>query len=43
LIWLVTVLRPDGLIYLVSVASERDFDDYDQAFQNMLSSVRFPR
>jgi predicted Zn-dependent protease len=43
LIWLVTVLRPDGLIYFVSVAPERDFDDYDQAFQNMLSSVRFPR
>ncbi|MBI1750911.1 MAG: M48 family metalloprotease [Acidobacteria bacterium] len=42
-LWLVTVLRPDGLVYFVSVAPERDYDDYDQAFQNMLSSVRFPR
>jgi Zn-dependent protease with chaperone function len=42
-LWLVTVLRPDGLVYFVSVAPEREFDDFDQAFQNMLSSVRFPR
>ncbi len=42
-LWLVTVLRPDGLLYFVSVAPERDYDDFDQAFQNMLSSVRFPR
>ncbi|MBI1738785.1 MAG: hypothetical protein HYR58_06005 [Acidobacteria bacterium] len=42
-LWLVTVLRPDGLVYFVSVAPERDYDDFDQAFQNMLSSVRFPR
>ncbi len=42
-LWLVTVLRKDGLIYFVSVAPEREYDYYDQAFQNMLSSVRFPR
>jgi hypothetical protein len=42
-LWLVTVLRPDGLVYFVSVAPERDYDNFDQTFQNMLSSVRFPR
>jgi len=42
-VWLVTVLRPEGLIHLVCVAPEREYDDYDQAFQNMVSSVRFPR
>jgi Zn-dependent protease with chaperone function len=42
-LWLVTVLRPDGLVYFVSVAPERDYDAFDQTFQNMLSSVRFPR
>ncbi len=42
-LWLVTVLRPEGLIYFVSVAPEREYDYYDQAFQNILSSVRFPR
>ncbi|MCL4522621.1 MAG: M48 family metallopeptidase [Acidobacteria bacterium] len=42
-LWLVTVLRPEGLVYFVSVAPERDYDNFDQAFQNMLSSVRFPR
>lgn len=42
-LWLVTVLRPDGLVYFVCVAPERDYDNFDQTFQNMLSSVRFPR
>ena len=42
-LWLVTVLRREGLIYFVCVAPERDYDGFDQAFQNMLSSVRFPR
>lgn len=42
-LWLVTILRPAGLVYLVCVAPERDYDDFDQTFQNMLSSVRFPR
>ena len=42
-LWLVTVLRPDGLVYFVCVAPERDYENFDQTFQNMLSSVRFPR
>ncbi len=40
-LWLVTVLRPDGLVYFVCVAPERDYDNFDQTYQNMLSSVRF--
>ncbi len=42
-LWLVSVLRPDGLVYFVCAAPEREYDDFDQTFQNMLSSVRFPR
>jgi hypothetical protein len=41
--WLVTVLRPEGLIYFVFVAPERDFDVYEDAFRAMLDSVRFKR
>lgn len=41
--WLITVLRPQGLVYFVCVAPEREFDDYDHAFQAMLDSVRFRR
>ncbi len=40
---LVTVLRPEGLLYLLCVAEERDFGEYDRAFQAMLDSVRFVR
>ena len=39
--WLVTVLRPEGLIYFVFVAPEREFDTYENAFRTMLNSVRF--
>ena len=41
--WLVTVLRPEGLLYLVCVAPERDPDRYDYTFQRMIASVRFRR
>jgi len=41
--WLVTVLRPEGLIYFVCVAPEREYDEYDRAFEAMLNSVRFRR
>jgi uncharacterized membrane-anchored protein len=39
--YVVTVLRPEGLIYLVFVAPEKEFGDYQRAFQDMLSSIRF--
>ena len=41
--WLVTVLRPEGLIYFVCVAPEREYDEYDRTFETMLNSVRFRR
>jgi len=41
--WLVTVLRPEGLVFFVCVAPEREYSDYDRAFETMLDSVRFRR
>jgi hypothetical protein len=38
--WLVTVQRPDGLLFLVFTAPDRDFQDYESTFQQMLYSVR---
>jgi hypothetical protein len=39
--WLVTVLRPDGsLRYFVGVAPQRDFNRYQSAFDQIVSSVR---
>jgi hypothetical protein len=39
--WLVTVQRPEGLLFFVFVAPDRDFQNYDDTFQSMLNSVRF--
>jgi Zn-dependent protease with chaperone function len=39
--WLVTVQRPEGLLFLVFVAPDRDYQNYENAFQDMLQSVRF--
>jgi len=41
--WLVTVQRPDGLLFLVFTAPDRDFQSYESAFQQMLYSVRINR
>jgi len=38
--WLVTVQRPQGLLFFVFVAPDRDFQTLDGAFQSMLDSVR---
>jgi beta-barrel assembly-enhancing protease len=40
---LVTVLRPEGLFYMVFIAPERDFARVENAFQQMMSSIRFTR
>jgi hypothetical protein len=37
----VTVLRPNGLVYFVCVAPEREFGTFNAAFDAMLDSVRF--
>lgn len=39
--WLVTVLRPEGLVYFVFVAPESEFGEYQRTFKQILDSVRF--
>jgi len=39
--WLVTVLRPEGLVYFVCVAPEQEYGDYRRAFEDVIDSVRF--
>lgn len=39
--WLVTVSRPEGLLYFIFVAPEQEFADYQGAFKKILNSVRF--
>jgi hypothetical protein len=38
--WLVTLPRPDGLLFFVFTAPEREFQAYENTFQQMLYSVR---
>jgi Zn-dependent protease with chaperone function len=38
--WLITVLRPEGLLYFVAVAPESASTDFERAFHAMLDSVR---
>jgi hypothetical protein len=39
--WVVTVLRPEGLVYFVCVAPQTAYDNYDKTFSAILDSVRF--
>jgi hypothetical protein len=39
--WVITVLRPDGLLYFVCVAPQSTYDNYDKTFSSILDSVRF--
>jgi len=39
--WLVTVPRPEGLLFFVFVAPDGDFQSYNHTFRVMLDSVRF--
>jgi hypothetical protein len=41
--WLVTLERPDGLLFLVFTAPEREVQRYEGAFHQMLRSVRIKR
>jgi len=38
---LVTVLRPQGLVYFVGVAPEKEFANFSAAFDAILDSLRF--
>jgi hypothetical protein len=39
--WLITVLRPEGLVSFVCVAPQKDYEKYDQTFSAILDSVKF--
>jgi Zn-dependent protease with chaperone function len=39
--WVVSVLRPEGLVYFVCVAPQSAYDDYEKTFSSILDSVRF--
>jgi Zn-dependent protease with chaperone function len=39
--WVVTVLRPQGLVYFVCVAPQSAYDNYGKTFSSILDSVRF--
>jgi hypothetical protein len=41
--WLVTIQRPEGLLFIVFVAPDGDFQSYNHTFRVMLDSVRFRR
>jgi len=41
--WLITLPRPEGLLFVVFTAPEREFQGYENAFQQMLYSVRVKR
>jgi hypothetical protein len=41
--WLVTVEHPEGLLFIVFTAPERDAQRYDNVFHEMLRSVRIKR
>jgi hypothetical protein len=41
--WLVTVERPEGLLFLVFTAPEREFQGYESTFQQILRSIRIKR
>jgi hypothetical protein len=39
--WLITVLRPEGLVYFVCAAPRDEYRNFDKAFGAILDSVRF--
>ena len=41
--WLITVIRPEGLVYFVCVAPREDYHDFSGAYTSVLDSLRFKR
>lgn len=39
--WVVTVMRPEGILYFVCAAPQEDFSAYEETFSLILESVRF--
>jgi hypothetical protein len=40
-VWVITALRPEGLVHLICVAPQNDYDQYNHAFETIVSSVKF--
>ena len=41
--WVITTMRPEGVVYFVCVAPQSAFDKYDKTFTAILDSVRFSK
>jgi beta-barrel assembly-enhancing protease len=41
--WIITTLRPEGVVSFVCVAPEAVYDKYDKTFSSILDSVRFTK
>jgi hypothetical protein len=41
--WVISVLRPEGLVYFVCVVPQSASDNYDKTFSSILDSVRFTK
>jgi len=41
--WLITVIRPGGLVSFVCVAPQKDYEKYDKTFSAILDSVRLAK
>jgi Zn-dependent protease with chaperone function len=41
--WIITVLRPEGLVYFVCTAPQNDYSSHDKTFSTILDSVRFSK
>ncbi len=41
--WVITVLRPEGMVYFVCVAPQAAYSNYDKTFSSILDSVRFTK
>jgi len=39
--WLITTMRPEGLLYIICAAPDSDYPSYEGAFQNIVTSVHF--
>jgi hypothetical protein len=41
--WLITVIRPEGLVSFVCVVPQKDYEEYDKTFSSILDTVRFSK
>ncbi len=41
--WVITVLRPESLVYFICVAPQSAYDNYEKVFSSILDSVRFTK